>query len=296
MPRTGGSPRVRSSRPPRRRPRSPATCPSRGGVRPWASASSREGREMAPAVLRILRERRHRHQARRRAPARARGRRGARRARSRPCPRRRATLTSTSTSGLGRAVRARAGCSAESEATEWISSRVREDLLDLAALELADEVPAEAGIGLGLGLELLRAVLADDGRGRPRRARRGPRAATYLTAASSSTSPGSRPALRAASAISASTRSRAAAPSRLDAADQARHTTPAWRPVTAAVAAVGEEQRAGRAHRAQPDVVDLVDARPPRAAARATVRGRGCARPTRASWPRSAAWTSSPTS
>ena len=35
----------------------------------------------------------------------------------------------------------------------------REDLLDLAALELADEVPAEAGVRLGLGLELLGAVL-----------------------------------------------------------------------------------------------------------------------------------------
>ncbi len=37
--------------------------------------------------------------------------------------------------------------------------RVREDLPDLAALELADEVPAERRPVLRLGLELLRAVL-----------------------------------------------------------------------------------------------------------------------------------------
>ena len=68
---------------------------------------------------------------------------------------------------------------------------------------------------------------------------------------------GSRPARRAAAAISARTRSRfARTRAGVEAGAQARHATPAWRPVDAAVAAVGEEERGVGAHRAQPGVVD----------------------------------------
>ena len=84
--------------------------------------------------------------------------------------------------------------------------------------------------------------------------------ATYLTAASSSISAGSRPARFAASAISASTRSR---PLRdgldLEAGDQARHTTPACRPVTPWSRRC-EKNSPGSAHIVHRlDVVDLLD-------------------------------------
>ena len=60
-------------------------------------------------------------------------------------------------------------------------------------------------------------------------ARRSPSTGTYLTAARMSTSPGSRPA----AAIASRTRSRfARIAAGVQAGDQARHTTPAWRPVT----------------------------------------------------------------
>ena len=53
--------------------------------------------------------------------------------------------------------------SADSLADRFDVPDVREELADLAALEMADEVPRErAGIGLRLRHEILRAVLADE--------------------------------------------------------------------------------------------------------------------------------------
>ncbi len=81
---------------------------------------------------------------------------------------------------------------------------VREDLADLAALEMADEVPGErAGVRLRLRDEVLRAVLADEldaGLGEHGELLDG----TYLTAARICTPTGSRPV----AAISDRTRSR----------------------------------------------------------------------------------------
>ena len=122
-----------------------------------------------------------------------------------------ATLTSTSTSSPGRAVPAWRSSwrSADSEATEWISADVRQDLLDLAALQLADEVPRRSGRrGRRLGLEVLGAVLADQrDAGLGERAELLDRRRTWSRRASRR-SAGSRPARSAAAAISARTASR----------------------------------------------------------------------------------------
>ena len=124
-----------------------------------------------------------------------------RRARNAPAPRGAmpalpaspATLTSSRISVSGVPWRS-SWPSAESEATEWISSTYGSDLLDLAALQLADEVPGEVA---GYASPCPR----DPGRG-SRPSSVSPASAstpisssgTYLTAASIATSDGSRPA------------------------------------------------------------------------------------------------------
>ena len=162
--------RARSWRPPRRRPRSPATCPSRARVRPCASASSRRRGEVAAGWPPDPR----RTAASSSGPTTRTGSALEEARRARPgampaLPSSPATLTSTRISVVRRAVAARAGCSAESRRDRVDQLDVREDLLDLAALQLADEVPAERrGCGGRLGDELLRAVLPQQRQTPPR--------------------------------------------------------------------------------------------------------------------------------
>src|SRR5215208_3377571 len=110
--------------------------------------------------------------------------------------------------------------------------RVREDLLDLAALELADEVPAELGVGRGLGLELLSAVLAQQ---------RQPGLVQDMEVLERDVLDGGEQldlvgaaAGLASGVVDLGPHALEPAPHRLDldAVDQARHTTPACRPVT----------------------------------------------------------------
>ena len=99
---------------------------------------------------------------------------------------------------------------------------VREDVLDLAALELADEVPAErAGVRLGLGDEVLRAVLAQQ-----RHARLGEHLELLERHVLDRGEQLGVADLRA-DALGVLAHARG-----VEAADQLRHTTPAWRPVT----------------------------------------------------------------
>ena len=126
----------------------------------------------------------------------------------------------------------------------------------------------------GLGLEVLGAVLAEQRRARPRRASPSSSSGTYLTAARSSTSAGRGRARRARSRSHALGRAHARG---VEAGDQARHTTPAWRPVTPP-SRRWEKNSAEPAHRAQADVVDRRRRRRRRAGAARSPRGRGCAR------------------
>ena len=113
---------------------------------------------------------------------------------------------------------------------------------------------------------------------RPRRATPRSSSGMYLTAASSSTSPGSRPALRAAAAISPARARARAAPSRPRRRGSGPPHDPRLPPGDAAVAAVGEEQAGPRTSctarrrgpRSTPAACELRRARPS--------RGRGCAR------------------
>src|SRR5918995_617941 len=99
---------------------------------------------------------------------------------------------------------------------------VREQVLDLAALELADEVPAEhARVRLGLGGEVLRAVLAEQ-----RHARLGEHP-ELLERDVLDRGQQLRVADLGADPLGVLAHAR-----RVEAGDQARHTTPAWRPVT----------------------------------------------------------------
>ena len=150
--------------------------------------------------------------------------------------------------------------SAESLATEWISRTCGDDVLHLAALQVADEVPRERPrVGARLRHQLLRAVLAQEREPGIRRVPSSSRA-TYLTAASSSTSFGSRPAPRppARSAPSPPRRAPRRAPASRPPISCAMRSRLA--PGDAAVTAVGEEQVRIAADRAEPGVVDL-DAR-----------------------------------
>src|SRR3954453_22026271 len=189
-----------------------------------------ERREVAPAGFRILCERRHRHQAADpHGSALEEGRELVRVDAGLALVPRHIDLDEDL--GLGRAVLA-----------ELVERRVRrdrvdqlhvrEDLLDLAALELADEVPAELGVGGGLGLELLGSVLAQqcepglvqDGEVLERDVLDGGEQLDLVGAAAGLLS----------GLADLGTYALEAAPHRLDldAVDQARHTTPACRPVT----------------------------------------------------------------
>ena len=128
---------------------------------PCAAASSRRAAKWGRLASGILGERRHGHQAGDRDGA-ALEEGGQRRpGRSPPCPprpRRRPRPARACPACRG----ARAGGAPSRRRRSGSSSTQREHLLDLAALELADEVPAEAiAGGRLLGLELLRAVLAE---------------------------------------------------------------------------------------------------------------------------------------
>ena len=136
-------------------------------------------------------------------------------------------------------------------------AHVRHDLAHLPALQLADEVPGEASPWrASLRLESC--------------ARFSPTSAMPASASAPSSLDGdvldrgeqldlagSRPARRAAAAISARTRARFAAHALgVEPAISSATPPPPGDPSTPAVAPVGEEQRVG-ADRAQPDVVDL---------------------------------------
>src|SRR3954452_24571746 len=109
---------------------------------------------------------------------------------------------------------------------------VREDLLDLAALELADEVPAEAGVLAVLGLEVLRAVLPEQGQaGLGEHADLVERDVLHRGEQFHLGRVAPRAARRVGDLL-ANARGRRAHRAGLEYGDQARHTTPAWRPVT----------------------------------------------------------------
>ena len=129
-------------------------------VNPWALGELAQRGEVAPAVLRILRERRHRHEAGDRdgspldeRPELLRGDAGLALL---PCD-----VHLDQDLGLRRPVGLElAQRGVRRDGVDQLD--VRQDLLDLAALELADEVPAQLGVRGRLGLELLGAVLAHE--------------------------------------------------------------------------------------------------------------------------------------
>ena len=147
--------------------------------------------------------------ARRPAPGSARGSAGSSSGAIPALPSSPATLTSTRISVSGVPWRS-SWPSAESDATEWMSSTYGRICLTLRLWSWPMKCQRSSGCAVGLGLELL-------ARGSRRAASRPASASTpssssamYLIAASSSISAGSRPALRAAAAISSRTRSAAA--------------------------------------------------------------------------------------
>ena len=148
----------------------------------------------------------------------------------------------------------------------------RQDPLQLAALQVADEVPGKARAEqLALRLQVLEAVLADQLDPRPRRgAPSPPRRRTWSRR-------GSRPRARSAR----EPRSRFARARRRGrcrgSAQPSIQTSPAWRPVAPGVAAVGEEEL-GLAARAEPAGLDLARPRP-RASSRRATSGRSSIRP-----------------
>ena len=210
---------------------------------------------------RALGQRRHRHQAGDRQPGSARGRRRARRARSPLLPASPATLTSTRTSSPSPR-RAWPSCaSTESLATEWMRRTSGSDLADLAALQVADEVPRER-----------RAIAQAVALASSSWARFSPSSVTPASASAPSSSSGDVldrgehldvrwvAAGAAAWAIASRTRGEVGAHARgVEAGRSAPPRDPRLPAGDAAVAAVAEEAL-GVAHRAEPDVVDLVDA------------------------------------
>ena len=158
MPRRGGLPRVRGWRLLRRRPRNPARCPSRGGSdralrRARAGPRSAAGcppdpRANGGIVIRPV----TRTGARSRKAGSSSG--------AMPAlPSSPATLTSTRISVSGVPCFS-SWLSAESDATEWISSTYGRICLTLRLWSWPMKCQRKPGIGLGLGLELLGAVLA----------------------------------------------------------------------------------------------------------------------------------------
>ena len=124
---------------------------------------------------------------------------------------------------------------------------------DLAALQVADEVPREAaGRRAGLGHQILGAVLPHERHAGLGERPAAPRAGTYLIAARISTSAGSRPA----AAISVADRGEVAraTSSALQSVISSTTPRPAWRPVTP-WSRRWEKNSSGRAERAQADVV-----------------------------------------
>ena len=162
------SPPARSSRPPRPPPGSPGSSPSTAAVdraRPASSASAAKCRRLSSArsVNGGMVDR----------PVTGTGQRAMKSPSSAgtmpSLPSSPATLTCTSTSGAGLVSSLRR---TESDATEWISRTCGRHVLDLAALQLADEVPGEqVGVGRALVHQLLGAVHAhqlDSGLGQHR--------------------------------------------------------------------------------------------------------------------------------
>ena len=159
---------ARSSRPPRRRPRSPASCPStaradraprRARAAPRTSGGCPRARSASGGI--VIRP--------------ADGDRAALEERVELGRRDAALALLAGDVDLDEHARARGGAwrrscsSTESRADRVDEAHERRDLLDLAALQVADEVPRERVAVRGdLRLEVLRAVLADDRRRRPR--------------------------------------------------------------------------------------------------------------------------------
>ena len=115
-------------------------------------------------------------------------------------------------------------------ATEWIRRTSGSTCLDLAALEVADEVPGErVAPPLALRLEVLQAVLADERRPRPPRAPPSRRAGTYLVAARISTPGPARSRTRSRLARMTPASSPRISPG--IAHPSPLQTSPAWRPV-----------------------------------------------------------------
>ena len=268
---------ARSSPPPRRRPRSPGWCPSRACASPRSRGQLAQAGEVAAGSPRGRRPAAASSSGPATgAPERAREE-GVelRRARRPPCDSSPATLTSR---GPRAGPAASRGARAGAARTRWRPSgsarTCGSDLLDLAALEVADEVPRRTGrrsarafasrswarfsptsvmpASASAPSSLDRHVLGRGAAARPRRdrARRAPRPRRSPRALAS----------RFARTRAGVERRRSAPPrdARLAAGD-------------AAVAAVREEAAPGRADRAQVDVVDLRRRPRPRAAARAAI-------------------------
>ena len=205
MPRKGGLPRVRGSRPPRRRPRNPATCPS--------TAGSGRGRRRAPCSAAKWRRLSSGSSANGGMVMRPLTRTGAlsRKAGSSSgampaLPSSPATLTSTRISVSG--VPCFSSCrSADSEATEWMSSTYGRICLTLRLWSWPMKCQRKPGCASALASSSC-ARFSPSSVSPASSSTWSSSSATYLTAASSSISAGSRPARFAASAISASTRSR----------------------------------------------------------------------------------------
>src|SRR3954451_21020425 len=251
-----------------------------------------EGREVAPAGLRILGERRHRHQAADpHGSALEEGREVVRGdAGLALLPRhvdldedlglRRAVLPELAQRGVG------------GDRVDQLG--VREDLLDLAALELADEVPAELGVGGRLGLELLGAVLPQQ---------REPGLVEDVEVLERDVLD-RREQLDVVSVAAGLARrlgdlgTHALEPAphglQLDAADQARHTTPACRPVTPR--SRRWEKNSPNQHIEHSPTSWTSSTPAASSCARATFARSRLRSPTRASYASKTSWTTSPTS
>src|ERR1700754_1339702 len=163
---------------------------------------------------------------------------------------------------------------------------VREDLLDLARLQLADEVPADLGVLAALGLEVLRAVLAEQVHARL--AQRVELVDRHVLDRGEDLDLGRGPArLRDPLLDALEVRADLGG---LEAGDQARHTTPAWRPVMP-LSRRWLKKRSSQIVQIPASSTSAT----PASCSRATC-ARSRLRPLRASWAANWAWTSSPTS
>ena len=255
-------PGARSSRPPRRPPRSPGDVPIERRASPCSAASSASRAKWRRLSSGSLRERRHRHQAGHghRAARDEVAELGGRDARLRLL----AGHVHLDQHLAGRVLLEPAQRRLGGERVD--QPHVRRDVLDLAALERADEVPGEQV-----------AVAPPAWRAGPGRGSRPPaRCPASASAGRSSAShvldggAGSRPR----GPIRSRTRSRFA-PSPVQ--DPSRTMMPAWRPVTPS-SRRWEKYRSGSQLVQRSTCCDVARRPPPRAAPRSPRAGRACAR------------------